>query len=161
MPFFINRNFENQLYEYLSSIQSWVNARPVNLGGMSGPGGGSGGPWGFIGQLPQTKVTYDTTEAATYALPASGWSLLTNLNRIRSRITVLENLDATDVPITDTQNYYSGTNVETALGEAILYVARLTTSGRDDLTPENGMLIYNTTAEKFQGFENGSWTNLI
>lgn len=86
MPFFINRNFENQLYEYLSSIQSWVNARPINLGGMSGPGGGSGGPWGFIGQLPQSRVTYDTSELSASGLPASGWSLLDNLNHIRYRI---------------------------------------------------------------------------
>ena len=38
---------------------------------------------------------------------------------------------------------------------------RLTTTQRDALTPINGMLIYNTTLAKFQGYEAGVWTNLI
>jgi hypothetical protein len=99
MPFFINRNFENQLFEYLQSMQSWNNARPVNLGGYSGPGGGGGGPpGGFFGQLPQSRIAYDTTELAASGLPASGWSILDNLNHIRYQIknpggvTVLLNL---------------------------------------------------------------------
>jgi len=32
---------------------------------------------------------------------------------------------------------------------------------RDALTAENGMVIYNTTLNKFQGYENGVWVNLI
>lgn len=37
----------------------------------------------------------------------------------------------------------------------------LTTAQRDALIPTNGMLIYNKTLNKFQGFENGAWVNLI
>jgi len=29
------------------------------------------------------------------------------------------------------------------------------------LTAVNGMLVYNSSTNKFQGYENGSWTNLI
>ena len=29
------------------------------------------------------------------------------------------------------------------------------------LTASNGMMVYNTTTNKFQGYENGAWTNLI
>jgi hypothetical protein len=36
----------------------------------------------------------------------------------------------------------------------------LTTIERDDLTPSNGMVIYNTTDNKFQGYQNGNWINL-
>jgi len=91
MPFYINRNFENKLYEYFSSMQSWMNIRPIGLGGVSGPGGGSGGPpGGFYGYLPQSRVAYDTSELSSNGLPASGWSILDNLNHIRYRITVLE-----------------------------------------------------------------------
>ena len=39
--------------------------------------------------------------------------------------------------------------------------ASLTTAERDALTAENGDIIYNTTDNKFQGYENGSWANLI
>jgi hypothetical protein len=90
MPFFINRNFENQLFEYFASMQAWNNVRPINLGGVSNPSGTGGPPGGFIGQLPQNRVTYDYIEANTWTLPASGISLINNLNRIRHRITVLE-----------------------------------------------------------------------
>lgn len=37
----------------------------------------------------------------------------------------------------------------------------LTTTERDALTPANGMVIYNETDNKFQGYENGAWANLI
>lgn len=37
-----------------------------------------------------------------------------------------------------------------------------TTTDRDAIKdPENGMIIYNTTTNKFQGYENSAWTNLI
>ena len=37
----------------------------------------------------------------------------------------------------------------------------MTTAQRDALTAANGMIIYNTTTGKFQGYEAGAWTNLI
>lgn len=42
-----------------------------------------------------------------------------------------------------------------------LILNRLTTTERNALTAINGMLIYNTTLNKFQGYENGAWANLI
>jgi len=35
-----------------------------------------------------------------------------------------------------------------------------TTTARDALTPQNGMVIYNTTDGKFQGYQAGAWINL-
>ena len=40
-------------------------------------------------------------------------------------------------------------------------LASLTTTERNGLTPQNGDIIYNSTDNKFQGYENGSWVNLI
>jgi len=37
----------------------------------------------------------------------------------------------------------------------------MTTTQRDALTAVNGMLVYNSTTDKFQGYEAGSWQNLI
>jgi len=37
----------------------------------------------------------------------------------------------------------------------------LTTTQRNALTAANGMVIYNTTDNKFQGYENGAWVNLV
>lgn len=38
--------------------------------------------------------------------------------------------------------------------------ARMTETERDALTAVNGMLLYNTTSSKFQGYAGGSWVNL-
>lgn len=89
-----NRLYENQLMEFFASMQAFNRLAVINLGGASGPGGGSGSPpGGFIGQLPQSRVAYDTTESDSNYVPGSGMSLLHNLNRIRHRITVLEDED--------------------------------------------------------------------
>jgi len=42
-----------------------------------------------------------------------------------------------------------------------LLLPRMTTTQRDALTAANGMIIYNSTLNKFQGYENGAWTSLI
>jgi len=36
-----------------------------------------------------------------------------------------------------------------------------TTTGRDNLTPQNGSIIYNSTDNSFQGYQDGVWINLI
>ena len=42
-----------------------------------------------------------------------------------------------------------------------LLLGSMTTTQRDALTAANGMKIYNTTDNKFQGYVNGAWSNLI
>lgn len=42
-----------------------------------------------------------------------------------------------------------------------LLTSRLTTTERDALTAINGMIIYNTTTAKFQGYEAGAWVDLV
>jgi len=50
-------------------------------------------------------------------------------------------------------------NVKISGGELLL--GNMDETTRDALTASNGMMIYNTTANKFQGYENGAWVNLI
>lgn len=85
----------------------------VNLGGVTGVSGGTGAPiGGFIGQLVQSKVTYDTTENEIWDIPVSGESLVTNLDRIRYRISDLEAVSgggsSTFLGLTDTPSDYTG-----------------------------------------------------
>lgn len=42
-----------------------------------------------------------------------------------------------------------------------LKVLSLTTTQRNALTPANGMIIYNSTDNKFQAYENGNWVNMV
>ena len=42
-----------------------------------------------------------------------------------------------------------------------LLLSRMTTTQRDALTAVNGMLIYNSSLNKLQGYEGGAWASLI
>jgi len=42
-----------------------------------------------------------------------------------------------------------------------LTVNRMSTTQKNALTPTNGIIIYDTTLNKFQGYENGTWVNLV
>ena len=84
-------NFDYIILDMIESASKVALTRPVNLGGIAGSGGGVGGPpGGFIGTLNQTRVSYDIEEIASSGIPASGMSLLDNLNHLRYRIGVVE-----------------------------------------------------------------------
>lgn len=53
----------------------------------------------------------------------------------------------------------AGTRVE--LTSSPIKMASFSTAERDNLIAENGDIIYNSSTNKFQGYENGSWVNLI
>ena len=111
----------------------------VNLGGVTGVSGGTGAPLGgFIGQLVQSKVTYDTSENEIWDIPVSGESLVTNLDRIRYRIATLESggsgisyitihdegIDQGNVTILD----FLGTGVEATVSGSTAFIT-VTVSG--------------------------------
>jgi hypothetical protein len=93
--------FDEELFNLLDAQKRANRLLPINLGGASGPDGGIGGPpGGMVGKLTQSRVAYDETEAV-FTLPASGYSLVTNLNRIRSRIANLEVYSASGITVVD------------------------------------------------------------
>lgn len=78
-------DFEQQIMREIDSISALNKIKAINLGGITGSGGGAGTPpGGFIGQLAQRYVAFDMTEDTSADIPPSGTSLLHNLNRIRS-----------------------------------------------------------------------------
>jgi len=84
-------NLERQLFSYFENLKNYMRIQPVVFAGVPGPSGGSGGPpGGIVGRLPQSAITFDTTEAETLYIPPSGSSLVDNLNRIRYRIGQIE-----------------------------------------------------------------------
>jgi hypothetical protein len=48
-----------------------------------------------------------------------------------------------------------------AVLDAPLRLPRMSTATRDSFVAQNGDVIYNTSTNKFQGYENGSWVNLV
>lgn len=87
----MTQKLEYTVLELIESATRLMKAQPLNLGGIAGVGGGVGAPpGGFIGYLPQTRVAYDEDELASSGVPASGMSLLDNLNHIRYRLNTIE-----------------------------------------------------------------------
>jgi hypothetical protein len=85
--------YEVTVLDLINSVERSNRSLPLLLGGIPSSGGGEGGPpGGFIGYLPQTRVTYDYTEIAATGILSSGGTptLYDNLNHIRKRLTVLE-----------------------------------------------------------------------
>lgn len=70
-----------------------------------------------------------------------------------------------NVYMSDVWSDFFATFVQTLQGylsQNGMFVPQVTTSQRNSLKNViNGQLIYNTTLNKFQGYENGSWQNLI
>jgi hypothetical protein len=91
----ITNDYHSELLNTMRDLargSKWWSA-PINLGGAPGPGGGSGVPVGGIyGQLIQTKVAYDSSEATYSGIitnPPSG-TLVDNLAHLRQRLYNLE-----------------------------------------------------------------------
>ena len=78
------QNFFLELLNRIEYQNTIIRTAAVNLGGTTGPSGGSGAPpGGFYGQLPQIRVAGDSTESFVYT-SGSVSSLLDNLNNIRA-----------------------------------------------------------------------------
>jgi hypothetical protein len=92
--------YEMNTFNYFDTLVRYLRAQPINLAGIAAPSGGQSGGPGYIGYLPQTRVAYDQTEAATQDTAISG-SLLDNLNHIRYQITTLSGIAAGGVIIED------------------------------------------------------------
>jgi hypothetical protein len=108
------QRLEYTILDMIESAARTMKTSPLNLGGVGGAGGGVGGPpGGFIGQLPQTRVAYDTDEFAYSGIQSvipSG-SIVDNLAHIRYRLNVLESGSSiTVVDDNEIETYYD-TNV--------------------------------------------------
>ena len=55
----------------------------------------------------------------------------------------------------------SAPNAVRVLGGGVFQFPRLTSTERDALVVTSGSVIYNTSINKFQGYENGVWVNLV
>jgi hypothetical protein len=125
-----------------------------------------------LGSFTFTGTTLDSsdssgvvvTPAATFSSDVTVENDLIVTNKIIADTIQVENIitNASGTPeiSSDTDIILAaGTRVE--VSSSPFKLASFTTVERDALSAENGDMIYNTTDNKFQGYENGAWANLI
>ena len=61
---------------------------------------------------------------------------------------------------TSATSFGSSAQFDVVEAGTVLRAPQMTTTQRDALTPTNGWIIYNTTDNKVQVRENGSWSNI-
>jgi hypothetical protein len=98
---------------------------------------------------------------------------LLSADKTASRIYVTDSTSTYDILTIDTSNNNVGINTASPAADAILdltsdaskkgalLVPRMTTTDKNSLTAVNGMIVYDSTLNKFQGYENGAWTSFI
>lgn len=91
------------------------------------------------------STSTDATDAFTVKSPNQQYLIYTKPST--DRIGICTNAPLSVLDITST----TGT----------LIVARMTTTQKNAMTGVNGMIVYDSTLNKFQGFEAGSWVSLI
>lgn len=109
--------------------------------------------------IPNGITTINNFRGFEYSLPFGSVSALEhglyieggNENWIASRLVVGTSDTAANTSV----------GIEIDSVTKALLLSRMTTTERDALTAINGMVIYNTTLGKFQGYEAGAWTSLI
>lgn len=120
-----------------------------------------------LGSFTYSGSTVDTNDS-------SGITVIPAITA-QSDLTVENNLYVTNKVVADsfeststgTPEITAATNLNLTAGNAVvitsspLRMASFTTTERNALAAQNGDIIYNTTDNKFQGYENGSWVNLI
>ena len=83
---------------------------------------------------------------------------VTGTLNIDDGISITDNIITTSASNANLELDASGTG-NVALARPII-MASFTTTQRDALTAANGMIIYNTTTNQFEGYENGAWVSL-
>jgi hypothetical protein len=119
-----------------------------------------------VGAFTLTGSTMDTSDSSVITItPAVVMS--SDLN-VENNLVVTGSVTAESFvsSTTGTPEIVAATNLNLTAGNAVvvtssvLRMANFTTIERDQLAGQNGDIIYNTTDNKFQGYENGAWANL-
>ena len=130
--------------------------------------GGGGGGGGVTSIVAGTGITINQATGAVTITATGGAGFDQTLN-------TTDNVTFNDVTVNGafssggvgSSEIVSANNLELTAANAVivtsspLRLASFTTTERNALAAQNGDMIYNTTDNKFQGYENGAWANLI
>jgi len=120
-----------------------------------------------LGNIEFTGSVIDTADSS--AITVTPAVTLSSDLSVENHLTVTGTVTADKFVATGTETpeISASANLNLTAGNAVvitgspLRMASFTTTERDALAAQNGDVIYNTTDNKFQGYENGAWANLI
>jgi hypothetical protein len=157
-------------------VFSSLTGTPTTLGGygITDAATSSQGALADSAVQPATLGNFTFTGSVLDSSDSSGITV-TPAVTVSSDLTVENNLTVTNTvyaerfesTTTGTPTIEAATNLDLTAGNAVritssvLRLASFTTTERNTLAAQNGDVIYNTTDNKFQGYENGAWANLI
>jgi hypothetical protein len=160
---------------YYLNYDNFANT-PTTLGGygITDAATSSQGALADSAVQPATLGNFTFTGSVLDSSDSSGITV-TPAVTVSSDLTVENNLTVTNTvyaerfesTTTGTPTIEAATNLDLTAGNAVritssvLRLASFTTTERNTLAAQNGDVIYNTTDNKFQGYENGAWANLI
>lgn len=133
------------------------------------------GAWGATGGAGGASIGNFTFASSVVDTDDSSGIVITPAVTMSSDLTVENDLVVTNTVTadrfvstgTETPEISASANLNLTAGNAVvvtnspLRMASFTTTERNALAAQNGDIIYNTTDNKFQGYENGAWANLI
>ena len=133
------------------------------------------GAWGATGGAGGASIGNFTFASSVVDTDDSSGIVITPAVTMSSDLTVENDLVVTNTVTadrfvstgTETPEISASANLNLTAGNAVvvtnspLRMASFTTTERNALAAQNGDIVYNTTDNKFQGYENGAWANLI
>ena len=112
-------------------------------------------------QVIKTQGTITATDNNLLYIPShDGVLQYANYFKVHKTGKVAINMGQTEIHNEPGATLEVNGNVKIA-GANEMLLGNMTTTQRNALTAANGMMIYNTSDNKFQGYENGAWVNLI
>lgn len=143
--------------KFLNGSKKYITENTAGAGGFSAS---------IVDTVTGENINLSITEYALGCLATDGGSNSTFLNQQSNTLSFTDNGSNTFFTVKNTGNTGIGTATPAAILDVVstssgVLLPRVTTGQRDAFaTPANGMIIYNTTTDKFQGYAGGAWVDL-
>ena len=131
---------------------------------------------GFRDNFSSIKYNFTTAATEITALQANVIAANAAISSLQSTVNTITGLDTgfastifsiqSNVAAVQTQltsgsiNTAGNISANTVTLSSAIHLANMSTATRDTISATNGMLIYNNTYNKFQGYANGAWGNI-